>query len=117
MLFMSASICVLLALAGCQVRTPGSFETKVMEGAKRRLTIRGRSDGNPLAATAEHIHAGQRNFGAYCMVCHGLDGQNTGVTFADKIAPPLPSLNSAAVQAYPHGHLRWVIQNAIFPSG
>ena len=38
---------------------------------------------------------GRSNFGAYCMVCHGLDGQNTGVPFADKMSPPVPPLNSA----------------------
>jgi len=107
----------LLALAGCQVRTPGRLETSVMESAKRRLTIGGRSDVNPLAATPENIHAGQRNFGAYCMVCHGLDGQNTGVPFADRMSPPVPLLNSSSVQAYTDGQLHWIIQNGVSPSG
>jgi mono/diheme cytochrome c family protein len=106
-----------LLLAGCQVRTPGRLETSVMQGAKRRLTIGGRSDVNPVPPTEEHIHAGQRNFAAYCMVCHGLDGQNTGVPFADRMAPPVPPLNSAPVQAYTDGQLHWIIQNGIFPSG
>jgi len=106
-----------LLLAGCQVRTPGRFETSVMQGAKRRLTVGGRSDVNPVPPTEENIHAGQRNFAAYCMVCHGLDGQNTGVPFADRMAPPVPPLNSAPVQAYTDGQLHWIIQNGIFPSG
>ena len=88
-----------------------------MQGAKRRITVGGRSDPNPLPPTDENIHAGQRNFGAYCMVCHGLDGQNTGVPFADKMAPPVPLLNSAGVQSYTDGQLHWIIQNGIFPSG
>jgi mono/diheme cytochrome c family protein len=108
----------LLLSAACQVRQPGGFESKVMQGAKRRLTIGGRSDMNPLSANdQENIHAGQRNFGSYCMVCHGLDGQTTGVPFADKMAPPVPLLNSAAVQAYSDGQLHWIIQNGISPSG
>jgi len=93
----------LLLLAGCQVRSAGTFETRLMEGSMRRITIGGKSDVNPLPATRENISAGQRNFTSYCMVCHGLDGQNTGVPFADKMAPPVPPLSSAAVQAYTDG--------------
>jgi mono/diheme cytochrome c family protein len=111
-----ASVALLL-MSGCQVRTPGSLETSLMQNAKRRLTIGGRSDKNPLVATSENIRAGQRNFGAYCMVCHGLDGQNTGVPFADKLAPPVPLLNSSSVQAYRDGQLHRIIADGIFPSG
>jgi cytochrome c len=111
------AVALLVVLGGCQVRSPGSFETRVMESTKRRLTIGGRSDVNPLPATADDVHAGQRNFGSYCMVCHGLDGQNTGVPFADKMAPPVPPLNSAAVQAYTDGQLHRIISDGIFPSG
>ena len=107
----------LLFLSACQVRTPGGFETKLIEGTKRRITIGGRSDTNPLAATLENIQAGQRNFTSYCMVCHGLDGQNTGVPFAIKMSPPVPMLTSADVQAYTDGQLHWIIQNGISPSG
>jgi len=103
--------------AGCKVRPPGSFETKFVQSAKRRLTVGGRSDMNPLPATEENIHFGQRSFTSYCMVCHGLDGQNTGVPFAEKMAPPVPPLSSSAVQAYADGQLHWIIQNGIFPSG
>jgi mono/diheme cytochrome c family protein len=106
-----------LLLAACQVRSPGNFETQLMEGAKRRITVGGRSDVNPLAPTAGNIHAGQQNFASYCMVCHGLDGQNTGVPFADKMAPPVPPLNSPSVQAYSDGQLHRIIANGISPSG
>ncbi len=107
----------LLVFSGCQVRAPGGFETKFMQGAKRRITVGGKSDANPLAATEENIHAGRRNFNSYCMVCHGLDGQNTGVPFADKMSPPVPPLSSTSVQAYTDGQLHWIIQNGISPSG
>jgi len=106
-----------LLLVGCQVRSPGSFETRLIQGAKRRITVGGRADQNPLASTSENIHAGQRNFTSYCMVCHGLDGQNTGVPFAEKIAPPVPPLNSSSVQAYTDGQLHWIIENGVSPSG
>ena len=111
------TIGLILVLAGCQVRTPGRFETSLMEGTKRRLTIGGKSDVNPVPVTVDNIHAGQRNFNSYCMVCHGLDGQNTGVPFADKMAPPVPLLSSAAVQAYTDGQMHRIIADGIFPSG
>ncbi len=60
---------------------------------------------------------GQRAFNSYCYSCHGLDGQGTGVPFADRMAPPVPSLNSAAVQKYSDGQLKWIIANGIYPSG
>lgn len=104
-------------LAGCQVRTPGSVETQFIQSAKRRITVGGRADPNPLDATAANIQKGQRNFTAYCMVCHGLDGQATGVPFADKMSPPVPMLNSPAVQAYSDGQLHWIIANGVSPSG
>jgi len=112
-----AAISACLALAGCQVHSPGSFETKLIEGAKRRITVGGRSDVNPLAATTENVRAGQRTFVSYCMVCHGLDGQNTGVPFAEKMAPPVPPLSSQSVQAYTDGQLHRIIANGISPSG
>jgi mono/diheme cytochrome c family protein len=111
------SMAAVLLLAGCQVRTPGTLETRLVQGTKRRLTIGGRSDVNPLSATSENIERGQKTFGAYCMVCHGLDGQNTGVPFAEKMSPPVPALSSQAVQSYSDGQLHWIIQNGVSPSG
>lgn len=112
-----SSTAALLFLAGCQVRTPGTLETRLVDSAKRRITVGGRSDVNPLSATSENIGRGQTAFGAYCMVCHGLDGQNTGVPFAEKMSPPVPPLNSSAVQSYSDGQLHWIIQNGVSPSG
>lgn len=112
-----SSVAALIFLAGCQVRTPGTLETRFMESAKRHVTIRGRSDVNPLPATPDNIEKGQKTFGSYCMVCHGLDGQNTGVPFAEKMSPPVPPLNSSAVQSYSDGQLHWIIQNGVSPSG
>ena len=107
----------LLIFGGCKVRAPGKFETGFMQGAKRWITVGGRSDANPLTVDGENIHAGQVAFGSYCMVCHGLDGQNTGVPFAEKMSPPVPELSAKLVQDYTDGQLHWIIQNGIFPSG
>lgn len=108
---------LLLALAGCQARQPGTIETAFAQGVKQNITVGGRADRNPFLATPENIHLGKQNFSNYCMVCHGLDGQNTGVPFADRMSPPVPLLNSPAVQKYSDGQLKWIIDNGIFPSG
>ena len=72
-------ILLLAAVAtGCQVRQPGSVETALVQGFKRTVRVGGKADANPLPADAENIHAGQENLSHYCVVCHGLDGQNTG---------------------------------------
>jgi mono/diheme cytochrome c family protein len=111
------SMAGLIVLAGCEVRTPGTLETRLMQSTKRRLTIGGRSDVNPLPANSDNVERGRKTFGAYCMVCHGLDGQNTGIPFAEKMSPPVPPLNSPAVQSYSDGQLHWIIQNGVSPSG
>jgi len=117
-LWAHAAVCTAaLALAGCQVGRPGALQTSIIEGTKRHLTVGGRKLANPLPATPENIRAGQNNFVSYCMVCHGLDGQNTGVPFADKVDPPVPPLTSSSVQAFTDGQLHSIIQNGISPSG
>ena len=107
----------LLLLAGCQVKPPGRLETALAAQIKRRLTVGGKNDLNPLPPTPENIHTGQRVFSYYCVACHGLDGQNTGVPFAQAMSPPVPLLNSSTVQAYTDGQLKWIITHGIYPSG
>jgi mono/diheme cytochrome c family protein len=104
-------------LTSCGVSTPGRAETFVATEVKRHVTVRGSKKVNPIPATPESIAAGKRNFGYYCFSCHGLDGQNTGVPFAEHMSPPVPPLTSASVQAYSDGQLQWIIENGISPSG
>src|SRR5262249_9545050 len=88
-----------------------------VQGFKRTLSVGGKKDANPVPANEESIRAGQQNFSHYCVVCHGLDGQNTGVPFADRMSPPVPLLNSANVQRYSDGQLKWIIEHGISASG
>jgi S-disulfanyl-L-cysteine oxidoreductase SoxD len=104
-------------MTGCGVRVPASLETKIVYKVKRNITVRGRGESNPLSANEENIRHGRKNFATYCMVCHGLDGQNTGVPFAERMSPPVPPLTSPLVQSYSDGQLKWVIDHGIFPSG
>jgi len=105
------------ALTGCRATPPSPTETKVAYWTKHHLTIGGKKDINPIKDTADNIDEGKGLFTSYCMVCHGLDGQNTGVPFAQTISPPIPSLADPNVQAYTDGQLKWIIKNGIYPSG
>ncbi len=106
-----------MAVCACKVKPPGRVETSVVEWAKHNVTVGGKRDRNPVRATAETIKSGERTFGYYCVVCHGLDGQNTGVPFAASMSPPIPPLTSYEVQSYTDGQLKSVIANGIAPSG
>lgn len=110
-------VSLVLLVAGCKATPPGKWETSIATQAKRKLFVRNKEANNPLPATVENIAAGKVSFSHYCVACHGLDGQNTGVPFADNMSPPVPSLASKQVQSYTDGQLKWVIDNGIWPSG
>lgn len=114
---LAASCIAPLLLAGCGVTHPGRAESALVTWVKHKITIGGRADKNPLGQTTAVAKAGQTAFASYCMVCHGLDGQNTGVPFAGQISPPIPSLASPQVQRYTDGQLKWIIENGVSPSG
>jgi len=113
----AAAILATILLGGCKATPPGRFETSVITTAERKFLVGGKKDKNPLPATAENIADGKDAFSHYCIVCHGLDGQNTGVPFADQMYPPVPSLASKRVQAYTDGQLHWIVTNGLGPSG
>ena len=108
---------VLLLITGCGVSQPGHAESAMMSWLKHKITVGGRGHRNPLGHGPAIVREGQTAFDSYCMVCHGLDGQNTGVPFAGQISPPIPSLASKPVQQYTDGQLKWIIENGISPSG
>lgn len=107
----------LFFLAGCKASPPSELERYVMSTAKHRLLVHNRSQKNPLPNSADTVASGKEAFTHYCIACHGMDGQNTGVPFVDRMSPPVPSLASAEVQQYTDGQLKWVIDNGIWPSG
>lgn len=106
-----------LPVCGCKVSTPGKLEHRIIREIKHHITVRNKDEKNPLPFNPENLAAGKEAFGHYCIACHGLDGQNTGVPFADRMSPPLPRLASAEVQSYTDGQLKWIIDNGIAPSG
>lgn len=108
---------LLLFLTGCSASRPGKLETSIMTKAKHTIFVRNTKARNPVPATADNIASGKQAFSYYCVACHGLDGQNTGVPFADRMSPPVPLLSSRSVQSYTDGQLMWIIENGISPSG
>ena len=104
-------------LSACKVSTPGKIESKTVTFIKHHITVGDKNLKNPFSANAANLSAGKEAFGHYCIACHGIDGQNTGIPFAEKMSPPLPLLTSPDVQSYTDGQLKWVIDNGISPSG
>ncbi|MBS1822083.1 MAG: c-type cytochrome [Acidobacteria bacterium] len=108
---------LLACLSGCRATPPPSFEALTVRWVKKHITVKGTHQTNPIQTTPQSISDGKHAFGFYCVVCHGRDGQNTGVPFANGVSPPIPSLASAEVQSYSDGQLKWIIENGIAPSG
>jgi mono/diheme cytochrome c family protein len=102
---------------GCKANPPSKLEHSIVTAAKHRLFVRNIAEKNPLPENATTFASGKEAFSHYCAACHGLDGQNTGVPFADRMSPPVPSLAAADVQRYTDGQLKWVIDYGIRPSG
>jgi mono/diheme cytochrome c family protein len=113
-----AAVGILIAgLAGCKAKPPGRLEANTMNFAKHHIFIGNKKQKNPLPYSTETLADGKEAFSHYCVACHGLDGQNTGVPFADNISPPIPPLTSQEVQTYTDGQLKWILDFGIWPSG
>jgi cytochrome c553 len=108
---------LLILLHGMKATPPGSLEEQIMRRVKHNLLVGNIRQKNPLRLLPGTLADGKEAFTHYCVACHGMDGQNTGVPFADRMSPPVPSLASAEIQSYTDGQLKWVIDNGIWPSG
>ena len=115
-LLVAAAAIFLGGLAGCKANPPGKLETKTISFAKHHF-IGDKKTKNPLPDNPDTLADGKEAFSHYCVACHGMDGQKTGVPFADHISPPIPSLASDDVQSYTDGQLKWILDNGIWPSG
>jgi mono/diheme cytochrome c family protein len=117
--FFAASLLAATAtLLGCKATPPpGKTETAIANWTKHHITVGGKKDKNPLKPTPAVIADGKQLFNSECMVCHGNDGQNTGVPFAESLSPRVPSLAGEEVQSYTDGQLKWIIKYGLYPSG
>ncbi len=111
-----AAICA-VAVAGCKANPPSRIEAGTITFAKHHVFVGNRKQKNPLPYTPGNLEDGKTAFSHYCVACHGMDGQNTGVPFVEHISPPIPSLASQDVQSYTDGQLKWILDNGIYPSG
>ena len=115
-----ASLLVILLailLVSCKADPPGKSETAVMSWAKHKILVHNKAQKNMLTDNAAGVAAGKEAFSHYCIACHGLDGQNTGVPFSERMSPPVPSLAGKDIQSYTDGQLKWIIDYGIWPSG
>ena len=113
----SAALLLLVIFTGCKAKRPGRAETAVAVAIKHHITVRDKGVKNPLRQTPATLADGKEAFGHYCVACHGNDGQNTGIPFAEHLSPPAPSLASTDVQGYTDGQLKWIINYGVWPSG
>src|SRR5690242_15717760 len=88
-----AVMVVLAIITACKANSPGSIEGKIAREAKE-ITIGGKDWNNPTPDNEDSRREGAEHFQHHCQICHGLDGQNTGVSFADKMSPPVADLAS-----------------------
>jgi mono/diheme cytochrome c family protein len=109
-------ICIAI-FTGCKVGEPGKAEKTVVTEIKHEVTVGGKDVKNPVADTPAAAKEGGEHFQHHCQICHGLDGQGTGVPFATKMSPPVADLSSKDVQEYADGQLKWIIENGVGPSG
>ena len=116
-LFGVLTLIALAGVVGCKASSPGKLETSTMTFAKHHIFIGNKDQENPLSDTPETRADGKEAISHYCVDCHGMDGQNTGVPFVNHISPPIPSLASPVVQSYTDGQLKSILDNGIEPSG
>jgi mono/diheme cytochrome c family protein len=116
LIVLSAAI-VSVGLAGCKANPPSKLEIKTVTYAKHHIFVGNKSQKNPLPDTPDNWADGKEAFSHYCVACHGMDGQNTGVPFVDHLSPPIPSLASVDVQRYTDGQLKWILDYGLRPSG
>ena len=112
-----AALAVVVTIAGCKAGAPSKAENAVVNEVKHEVTVGGKDVKNPIAYTPDAAKEGGEHFQHHCQICHGLDGQNTGVPFAAKMDPPVADLSTKDVQDYADGQLKWIIENGIEPSG
>ena len=112
-----SSLLLLAGLTACKATPPGKVESVIVGYSKHHIFVGNKAQKNPLPDTRETIADGKEAFSHYCVVCHGNDGQSTGVPFVDHISPPIPSLASPDIQRYSDGQLKWILDNGISPSG
>jgi mono/diheme cytochrome c family protein len=113
----ATALAAITMLAGCKAGSPGKMQSSVIDGIKHKVTIGGKDVKNPIPYSEAAVKEGAGHFQHHCQICHGLDGQNTGVPFATKMDPPVANLADKDIQDYTDGQLKYIIENGVGPSG
>jgi len=103
-------------MIGCKANLPSPSEEKIASEAKQ-VVIGGKDLKSPIPDSDASVKIGASHFQHHCQICHGLDGQNTGVPFANTMNPPVANLAMKDVQGYTDGQLKWIMENGIRYSG
>jgi hypothetical protein len=82
---------------------------------QQRIFVRNKNEMNLLATTHQVVADGKDTFSHCSVVCHRTNGQNTGIPFVNRMAPP--ALASKVLRSYTDGQLKWVIDYSIWSSG
>jgi mono/diheme cytochrome c family protein len=100
--FLSTVSALLFAIliVGCKANPPGKVESAVMLWAKHKILVQNKAEKSPLQDNAAELADGKEAFSHYCTACHGLDGQNIGVPFADRMPPPVGSLGEPEMYSH-----------------
>jgi mono/diheme cytochrome c family protein len=93
---------VVIQLGGCKASPPSKVESMVMTEAKHHPFVHGKSQENPLPDNAAPRTDGKGDFSNYCVGCHGLDGQNTGVPCMSPPVPLQPAGSLGKPEMYSH---------------
>jgi mono/diheme cytochrome c family protein len=112
-------IVVLIVIVGTMnwaAGRPGRVESAFMKRVKY-WRVGDKNQTDPLPDTADTRNEGAEHFQHHCQICHGLDGQGTGVPIVERSMPPVANLASERVQRYTDGQLKWIIDNGIRFSG
>lgn len=109
-------VIIIVGTMSWAVQPPGALENSIMTRIKY-WRVGNKNVANPSPDTPDTLKEGAEHFQHHCQICHGLDGQNTGVPIADKTLPPVADLASSRVQKYTDGQLKWIIDNGIRFSG
>lgn len=107
---------IFLGTVNWAAERPGRLEAAIMAAVKY-WRVGNKGLANPSPDTLDTIKEGGEHFQHHCQICHGLDGQGTGVPIVTLMSPPVADLASARVQRYTDGQLKWIIDNGIRFSG
>lgn len=92
---------------------PSSFEEAAARALRRWLIQESiRNQANPVAASAESLHAGMEHWADHCAICHANDGSGD-TEIGKSLYPPAPDMRGSRTQGMTDGELFYVIERGV----